>query len=310
MDQLMAAEQERKNKVKLAGKTVVPVAFLALAAGAGAVYYTTSSGDPEDTAPQAQSASRPGPLAEVAHATIGDPGDPATWRLPIESYMPTMQQARLVSSTRDELIDQCMDDSGYPQWQPAPDLPSLGGTTLTDWRYGIHDAGLASTRGYHPDAGQQKAYDDAMEAGAVDESGAPDSAVRSCTAKIDGQVPPAQPADIVQRVSGEAFTESEKDPTVVAAFAKWSACMKAKGYDYDKPMDANEDPRFTDPGQVTATEIATAKADIACRDQYNVTRTWFDAESRIQRDKIAKHLDDFKAAAKAAGDAVAKAKAA
>ncbi|BFO16065.1 hypothetical protein SHKM778_24530 [Streptomyces sp. KM77-8] len=83
---------------------------------------------------------------------------------------------------------------------PAP----LGGTTLTDWRYGIHDAALASTRGYHPDAAQQEAYDEAMEAGAVDLSGAPDSKVRECAAEVDGQVPRCNPrtscsASVVKR---------------------------------------------------------------------------------------------------------------
>ncbi|MEU3297147.1 hypothetical protein ABZ722_33015 [Streptomyces longwoodensis] len=53
-----------------------------------------------------------------------------------------------------------------------------------------------------------------------------------------------------------------------------------------------------------------AAADIVCRDQCNVTRTWLDAESTIQPDKIDQHLDDFNVAAKAAPDAIAKVQAA
>ncbi len=306
----MALGQKGKKNLRLTVKTLAPVTAIALAAGAGTIYYAKASTHTPDGTRHAQDVNRPVSVANVAQATVGDPKNPATWRLPIESYMPTAQQARLVSSTRDELIDRCMDGSGYPQWKPAPDLPALGGTTLTDWRYGIHDAELASTRGYHPAATQQEAYDEAMELGAVDTSGAPDSEVRACVAEIDGQVPPAQPADIVQRVSGEAFQESMADPTVVEVFTKWSACMKTKGYEYENPMDANDDPRFNDPEQVTDLEIATANSDIACRDKYDVARTWFDVESTIQRNKIAQHLDKFNAAAESARETIRKAKSA
>ncbi|BFO16066.1 hypothetical protein SHKM778_24540 [Streptomyces sp. KM77-8] len=119
----MTSEQERTNKVRLTAKTVAPLTALALAAGAGALYYTTAGAHTPDTTRHAQAVNQPGSLAEVAQATVGNPDNPATWRLPIESYMPTTQQARLVFSTRDELIDRCMADGGYPQWKPAPDLP-------------------------------------------------------------------------------------------------------------------------------------------------------------------------------------------
>ena len=57
-------------------------------------------------------------------------------------------------------------------------------------------------------------------------------------------------------------------PSVVDAFAKWSSCMKARGYSYAKPMDAGDDSRFSDPYNVTDEEIATAKADVSsnCQD--------------------------------------------
>ena len=293
--------------MKLMTKVAVPLTALVVAAGVGAVYQL--AGD-ADTGNPARGASSPAAGARVAQAVVGDPDDPATWRLPVEAYMPTRQQSLMVGGTRDELIDQCMDKAGYPAWKPAPDLPALGGKTLTDWRYGIHDAQLAAQRGYHPAKAEQEAYDSAMEEGAVDKSGAPDDKVQACAAEVDGNVPSAQPADIVQQVSGEAFEESHHDPKVAAAFAEWSACMKDKGYAYKAPMDANDDPRFSDPNAVSELEIRTAKADIACRDKTNVTRIWFDAESAIQRTKIADHLKEFDAAAQAVKDAVAKAKSA
>ncbi|MGW4020309.1 hypothetical protein [Streptomyces sp. NPDC005009] len=224
--------------------------------------------------------------------------------------MPTQSQARLVTSTRDDLIDQCMDEAGYPAWEPAPDLPEIGGKTLTDWRYGIHDAELAAERGYHPAAGEQEAYDAALAEGSVDESGAPDDVVKGCAGEVDGMVPALAVSGIIERISGESYSESHKNPKVVAAFAKWSACMKGKGYEYKAPMDANEDLRFADPTKVSQLEIETASADIACRGEADVTRTWFDAESAIQRTKIAEHLDEVNAEAEATKQSVTKAEAA
>ncbi|MGI5399211.1 hypothetical protein ACQEVG_07075 [Streptomyces sp. CA-135486] len=238
-----------------------------------------------------------------AKAAVGDPQNPATWKLPVEAFMTTKAEARLISNARDSLIDKCMEDAGFDRWTPAPDLPEPGGTTLVDWRYGIHDAETAAGRGYHPAAEQQQAYDEAMMAGAVDESGADEGKLRACVQAADGQAPPAQPAELVQRINGESFMQSKNDPNVVAALAKWSSCMKAKGYSYKEPMEANDDPRFNDQHKVTALEIATAKADIQCRDRYSVEKTWFDAEVKLQLKAIEENrpaLEKVKARNKAA----------
>ncbi|MFH9425432.1 hypothetical protein [Streptomyces sp. NPDC017529] len=294
--------------MKMTTKVTVPLTAMVLAAGAGTVYFLA---DDAGTRNPAQSVAAPASASEahVAQASVGDPHDPATWRLPIEAYMPTRAQARLVSTSRDTLIDRCMDKAGYPAWKPAPDLPQVGGKTLTDWRYGIHDATLAAERGYHPEAGEQEAYDAAMSEGAVDESGAPDDVVKRCVSQADGSVPAAQPADVLQQVSGEAFNESRTDPKVVAAFTKWSSCMKTKGYSYKAPMEANDDPAFADPHKVSKQEVKTAQADITCRDEADVARTWFDAEAKLQRSKIAEHLQAISKSAEATKQAVAKAKA-
>ncbi|MDV9173052.1 hypothetical protein R6V09_23415 [Streptomyces sp. W16] len=244
---------------------------------------------------------QPSPVTgrQVAQAQPANPADPAGWKLPIEAYLPTKAQARLVAGSRDDLLDKCMADAGSPTWTPSPDLPEIGGKTLTDWRYGIHDAALAAKRGYHPDAAEQTAYDSAMEAGAVDTSGADAAVLDGCVTQVDGQVPATTAkAALVQQISGDAFVQSEQASEVVAVFAQWSSCMKDKGYTYAKPMDASDDARFNDPGTVTDTEIATATADIECRDKYHVEKTWFDAESALQRTAIAQHqaeLDQVKA---------------
>ncbi|WP_327255355.1 hypothetical protein [Streptomyces sp. NBC_01244] len=287
----------------MAIKVAIPVLA---AAGVGAAAIAGWSADAPSGNGKSSSAGLAGQAAPaMPQAYVGDPGNPATWRLPIEAYMPTRAETRLISGARDSLIDECMKGAGYEKWSPAPDLPTLGGKTLTDWRYGIHDAEKAAERGYHPDAAEQKAYDEAQLVGAVDISGADEGTLRGCVQAADGQVPAAQPNPLVQKINGEVHKKAAKNPKVIAVFAKWSSCMKAKGYSYEKPMDANDDPRFSDPYKVTELEIATAKADVACRDLHDVEKIWFDSEVPLQQQSIKENqapLDGVKAENKSAVD--------
>ncbi|MFF6995233.1 hypothetical protein ACFY93_09775 [Streptomyces sp. NPDC008313] len=292
--------------------TVVAKAGMpALAATAvAAVAFSVTIGAPFEERGGAQGPTAVSHQQAAAEAAANDPSDPSTWRLPIEAYMPTRAQAQLIGTTREDQIDVCMSDAGYANWTPAPDLPEVGGKTLTDWRYGVHDAGLAAEYGYHPDAQEQQAYDTAMEAGAVDKSGADQNVLESCVTQAGNEIPPAGNADLVQQISGDSYLKSEKAPSVVDVFAKWSSCMKEKGYSYAKPMDANDDPSFTDPTKVSKTEIATATADIECRDKFNVEKTWFDAEVALQQTAIARNRDALDEAMTDIKSVVAKAKAA
>lgn len=270
----------------------------ALAVG-GAVFMRAASQDDE------RSTSAAGQPSALSGRASGD--NPAQWHLPIEAYMPTEKQRHLMAGARDGLIDACMKEAGHEEWTPAPDLPALGGKSLVDWRYGIHDANLAAARGYKPAAGEQEAYDRAAEDGAVDSAGGDETALKGCAEKADGTAPAAQRAGLVQQISGDSFEGSMKDPAVVEAFGKWSACMAKKGYTYKKPMDANDDVRFADPYHVSSEEKETAKADISCRDQNHVQQTWFDAEVTLQESAIKKNQKALNEVKKANDAAVARA---
>ncbi|WP_142881384.1 hypothetical protein [Streptomyces malaysiensis] len=284
-------------------KAIVKVAVPVMAAVAvGAVAY---AGNVANTPPSHKStpSASTAKKAYTSKAGAGDTGNPATWRLPIEKYLPAKKDTRIIAATRDSMIDECMKATGYDQWTPAPDLPEVGGKTLTDWRYGIHDAVLAAKRGYHPDAAEQQAYDEAQEAGAVDESGADNATLNGCVAQADGKAPAAQAGALAQQISDDSYLESMNTLSVVEVFAKWSSCMKAQGYTYAKPMDANDDTRFSDPQNVTDEEIATAKVDVECRRKYGVEKVWFDAEVALQQTAIAKNqtaLDEERAAIRSA----------
>ncbi|GAA1371768.1 hypothetical protein [Streptomyces beijiangensis] len=252
-----------------------------------------------------------------------DEKDPSTWTLPIQGYLPSDSAKAQISQARKQLIGDCMKGFGFT-WAPAPDLPKIGGKTLVDWRYGIHDLALAKVRGYKPDANDQAAYDNAINAGAVDNlTGGADSqtldgsgvkAVNGkkvpeggCMGQADRRIgAQAVQTNTAQEISAEAFVKSKADAHVVKAFGAWSACMKASGYNYAAPLDASDDPRFGSP-DVTALEIATATTDIDCRNKTNVAKIWFDAETTLQNKAIENKAELLDHESKALDAAVKKA---
>ncbi|KOT99370.1 hypothetical protein ADK70_03940 [Streptomyces rimosus subsp. pseudoverticillatus] len=300
----------KKDALKNSGvRKIVPALLVALAAaGCG------PAGSDE-----AGSAARP-PLPKKNFVAA----DPATWTLPIEAYLPTDDDEQQVKKARTLLVGDCMKDLGF-DWRPAPDLPKLGPKTLTDWRYGIHDAVLAKKRGYKPDAAEQAAYDRVMSQGAVEdttEEGAEGKALNGGVAEVGGKAVPKggclgqanqkisdgalERTAKAQEIANDAFTRSKRESKVIKAFAAWSSCMKEHGYNYKEPLDASDDSRFSSP-EVTKLEIATATADIACRDRTHVAKIWFDAESELQKQAIDKNIEELVEARKSLDDTIKKA---
>ncbi|MFK0016281.1 hypothetical protein [Streptomyces sp. NPDC091027] len=284
-----------------ASQVAMPLGVAILVAGIGAGGWALLSQDDSTT-----NASVSANLSSPAAAYMGNPNDVATWRLPLEAYQLSAEQTRTISSARDGLIDQCMDAAGYPQWTPAPDLPPLDGVSPMDSRYGIHNAQRAAKRGYHPDEATQKEYSAAVAVGAVDQSGADAKVLRKCASQADAKAPQAQRAEVVSKAEASSFLASKKDPAVLDVFAKWSACMKAKGYNYGEPMDAHEDVRFHDPSVVTELEIATATADVQCRTEHKVQKVWFDVETRLQQKVVKENQPAFEEAKKVNQESVKK----
>jgi hypothetical protein len=246
-----------------------------------------------------------------AQAESFDSKDPQSWVLPIQPYLPTEQEQGQLAQAKKILIGDCMKGFGF-SWVPAPDLPKVGPKTLTDWRYGIHDLTLAEQRGYKADAEEQQAYDAAVEKGAVDGTTAdgPESqALSGGIQEVDGKKVPeggcvgaandeidagAIQARAALELANAAFVKSKEDPEVVKAFADWSACMKRSGYDYKQPLDASDDSKFSAP-EVSSEEIATATADIKCRQKTDVAWIWFQAESALQKSAIEGHAEQLSA---------------
>lgn len=242
-------------------------------------------------APSAAETSSPAPsAAETTSPTTtaaADPANPATWRLPMEAHLPTDEESRRFGRAMTTLVGDCMRKAGHAYSAP-PELPRLGPKTLTDWRYGIHDAALSAERGYHPDAAEQAAYDAAIAKGlAAGTTGAAAEAEQACGVQSKQRLGGGDRTwgALAQTLGNDAFVRSKREPEVVAAFGAWSSCMKERGFVYKEPLDASDDRRFkgTD---VSRTEIDTALADLACRARSNVAKVWFDAEVRLQEQAL------------------------
>ncbi|WP_030192491.1 hypothetical protein [Streptomyces sp. NRRL S-87] len=104
----------------------------------------------------------PDPAASAA-AAAGSAPDTSGWTLPLLAYQPTDAERRLLVRAEHTLTRTCMADFGF-DWQPPADLPVVGPRNVMDWRYGSHDAELAATRGFQPDAAEQARYAAALRA--------------------------------------------------------------------------------------------------------------------------------------------------
>ena len=98
--------------------------------------------------------------------------------------------------------------------------------------------------------------------------------------------------NLVIGLASESYTTAKGDSRVRDAFARWSRCMSAAGFDYRDPLAANDDPVFGT-GEPGPQEIATAKADVACRTQENVNGTWVAVITAYQNRIVTDHHEEL-----------------
>jgi len=96
-----------------------------------------------------------------------------------------------------------------------------------------------------------------------------------------------QIGDPVPAIAQQAGLWTQTDPRVLAVNAAWSRCMAQRGYHYASPRQA----AFHNwPKQPTATETATAVADVTCKQQVNLVNTWLTVEAAYQTALISQNI--------------------
>lgn len=95
----------------------------------------------------------------------------------------------------------------------------------------------------------------------------------------------------------DAHERALTDDRMKKVIEQWSACMKTSGYDYASPDDAVNDKKWQYTGARNQDELATAKADVACKHSTNVVGMWWALTAAYEKryvEKSAEHLANVK----------------
>jgi hypothetical protein len=233
--------------------------------------------------------------------------------LPIEAYLVPTEDHRQMLRADGELVRQCMARYGFSYTPPDFELAPEGVTNMSR-RYGVVDLSSVSRFGYHrpqeksptkPAAshplsrsaqlvflGDSPGSDFVHEKQVYQGRSIPGG---GCSGEAKRKLGDGLNDRLAEDINDASYQQSLANPTVLAAFAKWAACMKQSGYSLSTPAQA---PGFELGKVPTVAEIQQAKADVKCKTRTNVVGVWFTVESQIQQGLIARNeeaLSDLKA---------------
>jgi len=218
----------------------------------------------------------------------------ADLRLPLDDYYLSVAEGQRLARAGRALLNQCVRGFGFDY--TAPDPVRTGPRTWTERRYGLTDPAQAAGGYWAADrvtaatSGRPANTSTAAEGDVVTGRGA--QVVRGrrvpaggCADEAQRRLAAGSPAGadqtLAQRLGSDTFFGSQRDPRVRAVFSQWSACMRAAGFNYAAPLDPPGDARFQ--RAVSPVEIATARADVACKQRTNLVGVWFTVEADQQR---------------------------
>lgn len=206
--------------------------------------------------------------------------------LPVQAYLLSYQQRDDLNRAYERLVERCMRERGAPIQALTHVRPPL--KDLLERRYGLTDLEQAEQYGYGlppsrdaapPSApklttAQRRVYDGVSGGGQP--RGCVDWAVRQI-----GDTSRARDTPFAMKLQRSTWDASAKDPRVVAAVARWSSCMSARGYHLSSPVDSPVK-AATD----KAAERAQATAEVRCNRSSGVVREWFAVEAAYQEEAI------------------------
>jgi hypothetical protein len=287
----------RRLRGRVAARISVALVLVGLAAGCGQEHPKPGAGDP----------------------TASAAGDEVI--LPIDAYAFTLPEVDQVSRARQRLVGDCMHRFGFEFNVDAAQADQRAANRIKDFgrygnkrRYGITDPAFAAQYGYHlpsvvdgtaltpgPDAKQNgSAAEELVLSGKAPEGGQ-SGAVNGktvppggCLGEADAKISPSgggiQDPELVTQISSDSYNRSLTDPGLGTAFAAWTECMRGKGYNYPSPQEAGGD--FTTSAKVVPPkELATAVADVACKQQTKLVDAWFGFEVKYQQDQLNQHAE-------------------
>jgi hypothetical protein len=244
--------------------------------------------------------------------------------LPLDAFALTAAEDQVLARAAEARVRECAAGFGLDTSAADP-LPfgtaadaDAAVATRHDRRYAVADPEVAAMYGYHPPATADvrrefyEAHTSAelevlvgvTAAGApTSRAGVPDGGCLGEAARAVGDEAADEAGlrageELVSEVQAGAWHAAMADPRVADAFAAWSACLSDAGFDYAAPMQANDDPRWWASEVAGAEEIATAVADVACKESTGLIPVWSAVEAEHQEAWIAEHragLDAYRA---------------
>ena len=223
--------------------------------------------------------------------------------LPLDRYIPSVDEIYTVEAATDRLVRRCMAERGL-SW------PLVGHPVFGDWRnrrrYGVIETLVAHHYGFHAVPallGPVQVYNDKVRrtnALTYRQRSALTDPKTGCEPMAYAQLRRgiSQPDySLANHLGGQSLYAAEKQPDVRVALDQWSHCMLAAGYHYADPLAASADERWSKSDKATPLEVTTAETAVRCDDQVNLVTTWSDADATIQRGMITQNADYFAAMA-------------
>lgn len=230
---------------------------------------------------------------------------------PIDRYTLSVADARILHRGAQIAIADCMKRFGFPP-EPGPAADMTAAAQQVRSRsavYGFFSPQTAAQNGYsiHQKLPAEVGVPAPADQAEVDEGVLPDGTVATSyhgmpipkggcihagLAEVGGS--PPLPLDI-SPLPDHGPRVPSTDPRLTAVDAAWSKCMSNRGYRYVTPVDAISDPKWRASQTTTPDEIATATADIECKQATNLVGIAVAIESAYDDQYIASHTDALRA---------------
>ncbi|MFI6687008.1 hypothetical protein [Streptomyces sp. NPDC050485] len=254
------------------------------------------------SSPQKAEQPKTGPIPKITDASQIQP-------LPLDAYTLNQQQYLDTLNAQRVLARRCMTPYGI-DWHgsdvvdPAPVGQKLATLFLIvdenrAAQYGYHSPddhskdGKKSSTGNDPTPVEKSVFNGTYKGPEINGHSVPKG---GCNAVVEAELTKGGAAGVgifdAANVMLGPYQQSKSDSRVEDAFGAWSTCMKAKGYAYKSPNDAVNDPAWRSP-QPSPTETATARADVACKQQTNVVGIWWAVLTAYENRYIDQHAEDL-----------------
>lgn len=230
--------------------------------------------------------------------------------LPFDAYRLTTDEDRLNGQAYVLLVQDCALGYGVPVDMVPPNNPP----TNNHKRYGLFDERAAATEGYggtfeegpaeDRSASVERTPDQRLviagpmegEPGPKTLSSGQEVPEGGCAAAAEKTLgTPESGLPDVEAMGWQTFQDATNDSRVAEVMEAWSDCMADAGFEYDSIWDAN-DVHWPDPP--TTDEIATAQADVTCKQETNLVGVYVAVEAAYQREVIEAYPGEFDALAK------------